>query len=308
MTGACAFVALTLPAGVTSAEVWAVDPSGHLIAGLGARNEVVLWRDGVPSVLPAVASPGDTGVTIGGVNSAGVVVGSTAPSATSARAWTARVGSVSVLPAPPGRPTVVAKAVNAAGDVAGFAISGVDQYVAVVWPAAAPGTVTELTAPPSRYGAAVYGIGDDGTLVGDLEDGEHPYVWDRSGNGHVAAENPGLPGGRIFALSGDWAVGWVSTDTGSTMVAARWNLRTGVLATFDIGGPATAVASDGSFLAHQISPPGTVRVGPDGSIRQLVDPAPTGHVDARGISADGRTVAGVIATAGNTPDPAVWYC
>jgi len=308
-TADCTVQALTLPSGVTSADAYAIDPSGHQIVGVGWRNKAVLWRDGTPTLLPSVAAQDDTGVMVGGVNARGVVVGSTAPTASSVHAWVYRNGKVTVLPAPRGHARVMAKAVNTAGDIAGLAFDDSDNYVAVVWPANAPGTVKVLTAPPGRYGAAAYGIGDDGTVVGDLEDGGHPFVWDGAGRGRVAAERPGRPGGRIFAISGDWAVGWVSGDTGPNPVAARWNLRTGTMTTFDLTGTARAVAADGTFLASEVPSSNTLLVGPDGTVRQLPNLASPGMIDAVAISADGKTLAGQIRYGGSQPDvPVVWHC
>jgi hypothetical protein len=302
----CTVQALTLPSGVTHVEAYSIAPSGHSIVGTGPHNEVVLWRDGVPSVLQPVAQPDDPGVMIGGVNAAGVIVGTTLPSPTTSRAWIYRNGTVTTLPAPPGYPQAFAKAVNAAGDVAGFAIGDGDQHVAAIWPAAAPGTVTVLTAPPSSYGAAAYGIGDDGTVVGELVDGEHPYYWQASGQGHRAGEDPSVPGGRITAISGDWAVGWVAADTGPTLAPARWNVHTDEMTIFKLlAGHATAVAADGTFLLAIEAPTSTtLRIAPGtGGASPLPNVVPPGRIDARGISADGRTVIGDIDEVA-----VVWHC
>lgn len=131
--------------------------------------------------------------------------------------------------------------------------------------------------------------------------GDHPVLVSPDGKARRLAELPGKPGGKVFAIRGVWAVGWVPANTDSHIMSARWNLVTGELTTFPaVARIAVAVAADGTFLAHLATLTSTVVVMTDGTVADLPglpDLPSTGsrfpaQLDAVAISSDAATVVG----------------
>jgi|GEM_PF-3898691 len=108
----------------------------------------------------------------------------------------------------------------------------------------------------------------------------------------------------------DSVVGYTNPNDGGTIVAARWNLHTGKVDVLPRVDEARVVDAQGNFVGS-VENPYLVR---DGTAKPLPGaPGATstypvvGAGEARGISADGRTVLGNV----NTPRTmlsVVWHC
>lgn len=115
-----------------------------------------------------------------------------------------------------------------------------------------------------------YTIGNDGSIGGTANDGDHPVMVSPDGKAHRLAELPGRPGGKVFALHGDWAVGWVPADTDSNLMSARWNLVTGELTPFpSVAGIPVGVAANGTVLAYLRTFGAAAVILPDGTLEEL---------------------------------------
>jgi hypothetical protein len=276
----------------------AADPTGRYVVGDGPS--AVLWDSGQPRVLPRPPGVAAGALESHAVNARGEVVG--LAQAPTQRAWAYRDGRSTLLPLPSGYSLSVAGGINAAGDIVGEAWQGNGPDVAVLWPAS--GGVQVLRAPGTRYGAGAFAVGDDGTVVGTLNDGGTPYVWPAHGAGHALPNPAGTTGGKAFAIRGEWAAGWagipqprikptnkdkLSQSTG--LVAARWNLRTGEATAFpSLTDPVTAVNNSGDLLVDVTGVGGTyVHYGqshtiPGGVALSLPD---TGHPQVVGMDTAG---------------------
>jgi uncharacterized membrane protein len=294
----------------TPTGVAAVDPSGRYIVGAyeqGASKNtaVVLWTDGAPQTFTAGSNP-----IPHAVNAAGTVVGQARRNGVEA-AWSYQNGRTSFLTVPKGATGTFAFAINARGDVAGEAKFPGDKSSAVVWPASTPGTVKVLAA--DTKWAKASGITDDGTVVGDLGDGDQPYLWRPDGRGEALAVPGGQTKGKAFGVQGDWAFGWagMASSGGGEVQWARWNLRTGIVELLHDFSP-SGIAADGTVSGTAGAMPfgGEPALWRDGTIVKLprLRPELTG-ADILSISADGKVVAGSVAsTAGGQREPAVWHC
>ncbi|RKN36267.1 hypothetical protein [Micromonospora musae] len=224
-TALCGISALPYPADASRATADAIDPTGRFIAGSGLRVSdtgsqplLLIWMRGE---LTTVESP--IVDTVADVNARGVVIGNGYGDGTGLP-WRYRGGKVEPLPLPSTGGARVS-AINRAGDIVG---TGQDPQtggtVALLWPAARPGTVEVLDAPAD---AVAEGINDDGTVVGTAGAFDEWTTWLRRPDGTV--EPLTVPGARIAfaaAAAGQWAVG--QADLGGMSPAnIRWNLRDG---------------------------------------------------------------------------------
>lgn len=302
---------LPIPAGTKYAVATAVDPTGRYIAGNG-MGTALLWDNGSLKELPSLGDGFDQ-LTVTGINASGTVIGiaeNLRPDVEDSKAWVYQNGVMSVLARPKVDVRYQAIAINARGDILGWAQhSGV-----LLWNAADPGTVRRV---PGLDSAS--GLGDDGTIGGNTGDGDHPGIIDPAGKSHRVAELPGRPGGKIFAINGDWAAGWVPGDTRSNLVAARWNLRTGELKSYpELAQAAYMVSATGAFVSARAVFGAPVFVIPEGQFIDL--PAllaseaseveqlgPGGaRLQVSGISADARVLVGNQTSTGIGAVPVVW--
>ncbi|MFC0505369.1 hypothetical protein [Micromonospora costi] len=224
-TRGCTISTLPYPVDAYRATADAIDPTGQFVAGSGLRvtdtgNQplLLIWARGA---LTTVESP--IVDTVADVNASGVVIGNGYGDGTGLP-WRYRGGTVEPLPLPPSG-GAHATAINQAGDIVGSSQDPqTGESVALLWPAARPGTVEVLDAPVD---AVAEGINDDGTIVGTAGAFDQWTTWLRRPGGTVQPLS--VPGARItvaVAAAGRWAVG--HADLGGTSTTnVRWNLRTG---------------------------------------------------------------------------------
>jgi hypothetical protein len=322
----CDATALPLPAEYAEPEpetypyalLTAMDPTGRYAIGnaylqrLGNAGDssvpdgVVVWDDGrptMPSPLRGYTEAQD-------VNPDGVVVGY---NSTGGQAWIYRDGRVSRLPTPDGYDSAEAKAINAAGDVAGTAAVDDGSQTMVVWPADDRDNPRVLAAPPGRDVVAS-GITDDGLVLGEYyaedQGGDGPagtgvYLWQPDG---TRVELP-VPDGAYdvlgTAVRGNWAVGTVMVEPEGPQQTAqppslRWDLSIRKLqlvpATGGVPNQVTDVSAAGDLLF--LVPPAVIRGGdayalPDPVEEGTVTPPDTAYdVYVQSISDDGSMIAG----------------
>ncbi|GAA4723874.1 hypothetical protein [Phytohabitans rumicis] len=285
----CTVRKLAAPAGVgTLTGRVAADPTGRYAVGgvvtKDGRTMVVRWTDGTPEVLKVPAEAVDAVA----VNASGTVVGTAVTPASGEQfAWVLDGGGdFRKLPLVSKTGPVTPYAINARGDVVGDAVRG-ERTVVVLWPAAEPKRAVVLDAPDN---ARATGIADDGTVVGALGSGTLPYAWGPDGNGRRLALPEGADTGRVLAVRGQWAAGWVgaapdetappqASDKGFTGIdpllplgndnvrrmAARWNLATGDVDVWpDRSEPAIAVNSSG-WVVLPAPDGGAAQVARDGA-------------------------------------------
>ncbi|MEV1330409.1 hypothetical protein AB0J20_12635 [Micromonospora costi] len=224
-TRGCTISALPYPADAYRATADAIDPTGRFVAGSGLRvtdtgNQplLLIWARGTLTTVESALVD-----TVADVNASGVVIGNGYRDGIELP-WRYHGGKVEPLPLPASG-GAHATAINRAGDIVG---SGPDpqtgETVALLWPAARPGTVQVLDAPAD---AVAEGINDNGTIVGTAGAFAEWTTWLRRPGGTVQPLS--VPGARTtiaVAVAGRWAVGHADLGgTSTTMV--RWNLRTG---------------------------------------------------------------------------------
>ncbi|MFF5227785.1 hypothetical protein [Dactylosporangium sp. NPDC000521] len=289
-----------------------VDPSGrHVVGSVGGIASRI--TDG-----QAVPYPGAFGEVVA-VNVDGLIAGYDDTVGSSQQlAWTYHDGAKTMLPKLAGYPYTTPTAVNARGDVVGYASgeSG-DDNVPVLWPADRPGTVVALSMPPGfgepgTGGSHASGVSDDGTVVGVVRG--VAVRWLHDGSARLLPLPPGYEGAQVVAVRGTFAYGWAAVTGGNRVVPVRWFLPSSsddpafvmAGAPFDIvdGTPTGWSITGGGDLREP------VRIAPDGTVKRLplppgVRPLPAGRgAGARSISDDGRTVTGA------TGDRRllIWHC
>ncbi|MFR9778683.1 hypothetical protein ACL02O_21880 [Micromonospora sp. MS34] len=299
LTGRCPVVELPVPSGMKDVTAVGVDPAGRYIIGydvVGQDFRPVLWTDGKPQALPV---PG-TSVELSAVNADGVVVG-VVQDARQEYVFRYRNGVYTRLRTPQGNWHVYPEpAINATGDVVINAEpqgnSGGKDSIALFWKAGST-TAVKLPLPD---GANVFGITDDGTIVGTMYRngiGIAAYAWDRQGNGRKLKAPDGETAAG-YAVRGGWATGglWPSHS------AARWNLRTGEVTQLAADGPGEAVNAAGWVVVN-----GSVLR--DGDAAELE--VPDGQTSlARAVSDTGMVV-GQARAGGRTGEnlgPRAWRC
>jgi hypothetical protein len=196
---------------------------------------------------------------------------------------------------------------------------------ALLWKASG-GAPTVL--PSTSTWADAHAIGDDGTVVGSLEDGGTPYAWGPDGRGRAL---PGLDGsakGGAMGAAGDYVFGHVGTvqtdenknrdknlrDPGAGEPRwVRWQLSTGAVVPVAGGLFPTAVDAAGALVGSVTKgAPPKVTTGParwsDGKVVELPGPGGKpgfGYVSA--VSRDGTRLAGWTGDV-DAPTPTVWRC
>jgi hypothetical protein len=305
----CKIEHLALPGGVTSATTSGIDPTGRYVIGFPDESRTILWTDGQPKVLPAGAAGAEA------VNASGVVVGSHMTGG-GGQAWVYRGGKVSPLAVPAGGEAAQVS-INTAGDIAGTLLRDGRSNVAVVWPAAEPGTYRILEAPGASM---VRAITDSGVVVGSVE-GVGPYRWDADGTGRPMATLPGLAKGAVAHVAGNWGTGLLeSALTEPTphagrpqngFAAVRWNLTTGEVTPVGVEGLPAGVDAAGRVLLPE-NPPRLI--GLDNVVRPLPPDPRLPRMHASGIS-DNGIVAGSASTDDKDPNagpdrsqPLRWLC
>lgn len=318
----CTPQVLPAPHGETVELVNAMDPTGRYIAGVTVTNKLIVWKDGVPTVYtPPKGIDIQPGVSA--INSHGEAIGA-APNGNASSAWTELNGTFKKLHAPPGFPIIGQQlGINSRGDIAGTVSSASsDRNAAAFWRANNPRTVHFLNGPAHlTYGPEAFGIGDDGTVVGTIDDGDYAFVWDPSGKGHRLANPSGYAkaNAKAYAVSGDWVVGYVAPD--ATTMAARWNLKTGKAEVFPDFAQAKSVNSSGDFVGGSGSAGYTgnrddAYLGHGTTVLPLPVPPQIQLSAALGISADGKTVGGIMQdnviqgspVHGTYPQATIWHC
>ena len=231
-TPVCQSIALPTPAGTHFSSVNGGDPSGRYLVGVASGtgfSQGVLWVDGRLKPIGQRALEPYVQTEFDAVNSRGEIVGDrmTDDSSFHTDAFVYRHGRFTLLPAPHKGDATEALAINARGDIVGYAL-GASGRQAVEWPANRPGTVRVLTTPGAAPGFAS-GIDADGTVVGYLGSlpTSIPYVWPAHGRGHRLPLQKGVVSGDALAVRQGWATGNVLDPVTGSSVAVLWNLRTG---------------------------------------------------------------------------------
>jgi probable HAF family extracellular repeat protein len=113
----------TLP-GDTSSDAWAINDNGQVVGrsyASGSRTHAFIWQDGQISALSGLSDASN-------INGSGQVAGST--NAYLACIWES--GEITLLDAPPGCSSLIASAINNAGQVAGWMYRGADSEM-FIW-------------------------------------------------------------------------------------------------------------------------------------------------------------------------------
>lgn len=210
-----------------------------------------------------------------------------------------------------------ANGINEHGDIVGA--RGDYPQVPVVW-AAGESKPVDLALPEGAGSGTATEIGDDGRIVGSYEDAEGdfvPYAWDAEGDGAPLPMPEGVDPATVHSyvkdLNGDWASGYLSSDT-LEAVGVVWNLAEGTATVTDLGGPA-AVSAKGTAAGDAFPYAGYQPV--DGKVVELPgvsDPADNYFGDqADQISADGSVIAGSVyvgedADGWHILNAVVWNC
>ncbi|GAA2626107.1 hypothetical protein GCM10010399_66950 [Dactylosporangium fulvum] len=290
-----------------NSTVVVLDPAGtYAAAGTNSGTGVVLWE----KFGKVTHVSGGAVFFVQAVNTAGVVVGSGRPDVDNV-AYKVQDGAVIELPLPSGAVGAQAYGINTYGDIVGEAVLPGNKTRAVLWRHADP-LHPQLLATPSGRQSTARKIGDDGRIVGTLDDGAEPYLWKADGTGVTLPTPPGQPGGIAVHITGDWADGPI--DYQATTVVdpssgrrvrtsaphwARWNLATGTVEpvdVLDISGGA-GITSDGRVLLNRGF--GPALWSPDGML-MLPKPTGFGSVQLTGMSADGKTFVGTAMTSSSS--------
>jgi hypothetical protein len=226
----CTMQQLPLPPGQPARSiVTGGDPSGRYILGVpfpGDRSQIVLiWDNGQVRSVPM---PGEAPL-LSDINTAGVAVGSTSIVAGSDQhvAWVYQNGALTQLPGG----NAVALGINDRGVIVG----SVGNKPAMWSSAGSPPTMLSLPGPD--WTGTVNGIDEDGTMIGQIQNGQTTnligYLWHPDGTGEqlpVPVVN-GTPVTSYMAkairdgwVAGRAALGDVKAD--GYRYTPRWNLRT----------------------------------------------------------------------------------
>jgi hypothetical protein len=228
--------------------------------------------------------------------------------------WMVRDGHYSVLPVPSWTVEGDVTGINARGDLVGW-VDGKDVgRRALVWPAAAPGTVRELST-PDGWGSSAVAITDSGVIVGYLQDADEqrfrPYRWSVDGTGTTLPDPPADPSPSsgpippqvaVLAANGDWVLG---------TRGVRWNLRTGRADTYT-GLAGELIDRQGRIFGEAGDDRDRPAVWVDGQVRMLPVPKATPVGEVQIISPDGTRARGVLWTdnahRGDSPHYTLWTC
>ncbi|WIY04038.1 hypothetical protein QRX60_09365 [Amycolatopsis mongoliensis] len=304
----CTYVAepLALPVGVTSALVSATD-GNTTFAGrsiTGGRQQLIVWRDGVPEKLPQQSGSLD----LTGINAAGDVVGGRSSEAGTGSPLWYHAGAfqpASVF----GDESPALYGINAAGDIAGLITRDGARKVAV-WRTGHQADPPVVLPAPDGFFPTIPQIGDDGSVAvfGLVGSAGYGYVWAPDGTRRALTPPLGGTVSRVAGIRGHRIVG-----SALGYGAVEWDLSGALLAT--PGTPTTegfAVTSAGTVLMSDRQPgeQATVPVvAAPGTDWQYL-PAPAGSTRANaGSITEGGVVGGtyVDAATGKTL-PVQWKC
>jgi probable HAF family extracellular repeat protein len=290
----------------SNGSVNAVDDSGQYLVGAvytGNTPSPVRWRDGKPTPLN-----GTTG-TPTAVNGSGVVVGFDSNDQDQYQGWVWHDGQMTRLGKAAGYKWTMPMAINARGDIVGYAMGdALDVNTPVLWRADRPGTAVKLKL-PSGVGVSgvgmsrATGIGDDGTIVGVAKGA--PVRWRPDGTGSaLPLPSANNNGGYVNTIRGHFAVG-VFYGKGFVHLV-RWDLTAATVTSLgsDSGGLLSGTA-DGGMVTWGDDKDPAARITPDGHRIPLTQPD-AGAAIATAVTADGTTIVGF--TAGTTHHPLVWHC
>jgi hypothetical protein len=309
-----------------------VDPTGRYIAGRHEdrpdTTKLTLWRDGSPSTINFYPAGFRTGITPIAITSSGVMAG-TGGNARE-RSWVYRNGNVQVLESPTDYPYTAVVGMNERGDVVGRAwfetpapATPTLRFVAVIWAVDAQYRPQVL---PSEREATAFGITDDGTVVGTVNDLSRGtatlYAWSPDGVGRALSMPEGWEQPWKPQLRGDWVVAAprLFKPRPELMSLARWNVRTNELRTFN--DMDLTRLHGGTDWLFELSPAGwllvvppalaPVIVKPDGTAGRLPESAreQSHHsIGAVRLSDDGLTVTVYMLRKENaSPTSAIWRC
>jgi hypothetical protein len=308
---ACTMQRLPVPAGQPpKSVVTGGDPTGRYILGRsypgGQSHPLLIWDNGQ---VRTVAMQGDDQELVDITSTGTVAVGSSFIGDKQV-AWVYRDGVTSRLP---GGDNAYASGVNDQGVIAG-AIG--DEPA--MW-RSATSAPTMLSLPGPGWTGSVDGIDEDGTMVGEVMDGQDlnsrvGYLWHPDGTGErlpvpVANGKP-VTSYLARAIRGDWAVGWASQDAGrgTDIYAPRWNLRTGEVDVTSFPGVADAINAQG-WIAGEVR--FSAAVGGGGAPLALPDlgsDEPAAANIAYTVSDDGAVSAGQVQSANGDPVAVEWHC
>lgn len=219
----CSIKELPVPDGSTTSWVRAGSSDGKHLAGYATVDGEELpgvWHDGEFERIEVDLR----NVTVAAVNNDGSVAGFGFEHGESDRtSFVYDNGEMTELGEPAGEDATVTD-LNDHGIAVGYA-AGTGRTLALRWSADTPQTAEEL--PTTGSHASARGIGDDGTVVGDVgafDEGTHAYAW-RSDDSH--GKLPKLDDRPLSAaedVSGHYAVGFSDLDVenGSQVL---WNLE-----------------------------------------------------------------------------------
>ena len=302
----CVVETYPIPAGRSDGSVNAVDDNGgHLVGALytGDVATPVAWKDGKP-----VPLAGATGTPVA-VNTNGVVAGFQTNQQDEYQAWIWHDGQFTMLAKVKGYKWTMPLAINAKGDVVGYAMGdALDINAPVLWPAGKPGTVVKLRLPAGVGAKGVSmsratGIDEHGTIVGVVKG--VPVRWLADGTAKAlplpAADNNG---GYVNAIRGRFAFGVFYGK--STVEVVRWDLTTGTVTSLgaDSGGMLSGTFGGAVVTWGEAGNP-AARITPDGKRIPLAAPK-GGPGVAVATSGDGTTIVGF--SASDRHQPVVWHC
>ena len=290
---------LPVPPGIQYLNLGAIDPAGKYIVGLSDPN-LVVWTDGVPAVVD-LPEEADQVLSID-VNSSGVIVGEyNYNQYDKSTGFVHKAGVTTRLRAPGNSTDFGAFRIDEAGNILGKNKEGKH----FLWPAGDWDHPVELKAPGEW--ASVSDRRADGLLVGNIGDGDHPYVWNPDGTGHPLKEQAGQPGGKADRISGAWVGGYVrATNTESNLIAARWNLTADTLEVFPaVSSVIFTITSNGAMLSPGERWSAPIVITAEGQVVKL--PLELGGRYMAWAMNDAATmVIGMNQAMGGQPEPVIW--
>ncbi|WP_189214343.1 hypothetical protein [Actinokineospora fastidiosa] len=246
---------LPAPAGYSHASTTAHAGAGLVVGTVWKTDhrEGVVWRDGVPRVLPTPPGKGAGSNYPAAVNASGVIAGRWAGNDGSHTAWRYADGVYQFLPGR-GSWVSVPTDINRAGDVAGFSrlFFGGAQVNTLRWPVDAPGGYVDLGEASPR------GIDDAGRVV--LSTGR---VVNADGTSWQ------LQGGLPSAYEDGRIVGYQGAASPYTIV--EWDLTGRIVRRVPDGIP-TGMNAAGAIVGVHTA--GTVAVWHNGGVEHVTSPAP----------------------------------
>jgi hypothetical protein len=290
---------LPVPPEIAYLSFGAIDPTGKYIVGQADPN-LVVWTNGVPAVVD-LPEEVDQLFSVD-VNSSGVIVGEYSYNEYEKFTGFVHKDGVTTRLRKPGNSTDFgAYRIDEAGNILGKNKDGKH----FMWPAGDWDHPVELKA-PGKW-ASVSDRRADGLLVGNIGDGDHPYVWNPDGTGHPLKEREGQPGGKAERISGAWVCGYViAPNTDSNLIAARWNLTADTLEVFpDVASVIFTITSQGAMLSPGAGWSVPTVITPEGQVVKLPLDV-SGHYTAWAMNDKATMVIGLNQAMGGQPKPVIW--